>query len=246
MNEEMTKKLIASMSELMSPISAWTESSVKAACSATLPGLVGPDAEGHELKELNCSDFSELVTALHSSGAPCIEFCAAASLAALHGKPLAWHLGTRAEIDEASVGVVGDLHVQGDLNILNAALVVTGNLTVSGCLSDCGPDSRVVVMGNLNAMKVQTSGWMIVGGDAIVSDAVFGSYNDDSLEVHGTVRASAVITDEHSMVAKKGFQVTHVPEKKGPWGQEIFDVRTGAHVAQLNEIFADVWNKDGE
>ncbi|MFF1650371.1 hypothetical protein [Streptomyces sp. NPDC058240] len=92
----------------------------------------------------------------------------------------------------------GDLVVQGHLDVM-APFVVTGSLTVEGCLSDCGPDSVVAVGGDVTARAVRTGGEMSVGGD-IEAEVVHGYYNDHTLQA-ATIRARLVIEDEHCTIA---------------------------------------------
>ncbi|GGV95244.1 hypothetical protein GCM10015535_62250 [Streptomyces gelaticus] len=92
----------------------------------------------------------------------------------------------------------GDLVVQGHLDIA-APFVVTGSLTVEGCLADCGPDSVVAVGDDMTAHAVHTDGEISVGGD-IAAEVVYGHYNDQTLQA-ATIRARLVIEDEHCTIA---------------------------------------------
>ncbi|WP_189280775.1 ankyrin repeat domain-containing protein [Streptomyces atratus] len=92
----------------------------------------------------------------------------------------------------------GDLVVKGHLDVV-APFVVTGSLTVEGCLADCGPESVVAVGGDVTAHAVHTDGEMSVGGD-IEAEVVYGYYNDRTLQT-GTIRARLVIEDEHCTIA---------------------------------------------
>ncbi|MFE7618945.1 ankyrin repeat domain-containing protein [Streptomyces sp. NPDC057496] len=92
----------------------------------------------------------------------------------------------------------GNLLVEGHLNVL-APFVVTGSLTVGGCLADCGPSSVVAVGRDVTARGVHTDGEMSVGGD-IEAEVVYGYYNDQTLRA-GTIRARLVIEDEHETIA---------------------------------------------
>ncbi|MER6499731.1 hypothetical protein ABT218_10125 [Streptomyces sp. NPDC001455] len=92
----------------------------------------------------------------------------------------------------------GDLIVKGHLDVA-APFVVTGSLTVEGCMQDCGPDSVVAVGGDMTTRAVHTDGEMYVGGD-IEAEIVYGYYNDNTLQA-GTIRARLVIEDEHATIA---------------------------------------------
>ncbi|WP_143203526.1 hypothetical protein [Streptomyces sp. CB01580] len=92
----------------------------------------------------------------------------------------------------------GDLIVKGHLDVA-APFVVTGSLTVEGCMKDCGPDSVVAVAGDVTARAVHTDGEMYVGGD-IEAEIVYGYYNDNTLQA-GTIRARLVIEDDHATIA---------------------------------------------
>ncbi|MFI1356530.1 hypothetical protein ACH4TV_23570 [Streptomyces sp. NPDC020898] len=92
----------------------------------------------------------------------------------------------------------GDLVVKGHLQVV-CPFVVTGSVTVEGCLADSGPDSGVAIGGHLTAQAVYTDGDMHVGGD-IEADIVYGYYNDHTLEAR-TIRGRLVIADDHDVQA---------------------------------------------
>ncbi|MFE1555162.1 hypothetical protein ACFW6V_09235 [Streptomyces sp. NPDC058734] len=92
----------------------------------------------------------------------------------------------------------GDLVVVGDLDVA-APFVVTGSLTVEGCLADCGPDSVVAVGRDLAARAVYTDGEMSVGG-CVMAEVVYGYYNDNTLQA-GSIRARLVVEDDHETIA---------------------------------------------
>lgn len=135
------------------------------------------------------------------------------------------------------VGVVGDLIVQGDLDVV-ANLVVTGDLIVQGTIEDCGPDSRIAVHGNLICDHLLTSGWILVGGDVRVKGFLYGEYNDDALEVLGDIEAGIILTRDHSIDPVGEFRVKHAPRAKSVWGkQPLFDIfGNEAHIAELRAL----------
>lgn len=92
----------------------------------------------------------------------------------------------------------GDLVVTGHLAV-SAACLVTGSVTVEGCLTDCCHDSLVLVGGDLTARAVLTDGEFHVVG-TLNADIVYGDYNDHSL-IADTIRARLVIEDEHCVAA---------------------------------------------
>ncbi|MER6956675.1 hypothetical protein [Streptomyces sp. NPDC000618] len=92
----------------------------------------------------------------------------------------------------------GDLVVEGNLQVMRS-FVVTGSVTVQGCLADSGPNSGIAIGGDLTARAVYTDGDMHVSGD-IEADIVYGYYNDHTLEAR-TVRGRLVIEDDHDVQA---------------------------------------------
>lgn len=78
----------------------------------------------------------------------------------------------------------GDLAIDGNFeNGLN--LVVDGDITVRGTLTEGGDGASLVVLGDLRAQNVLTSHLMVVAGSLECSGIVHGDYNDYSLEVYG-------------------------------------------------------------
>lgn len=132
-------------------------------------------------------------------------------------------------------GVVGDLVVEGDLRVIST-LIVTGNLEVRGTLSDCGPQSRIVVLGELSARHVSTSGWVAVMRNVRVEGLLFGKYNDDVFETQGSISAGAIVSDDHAFEASHGLEVRHRPDSDGAWGPEIFDLRDPEHLERLRDL----------
>jgi hypothetical protein len=94
----------------------------------------------------------------------------------------------------------GDMEVKGRL-LVQAPLVVTGHLIVQGLFRDCGPQSRVVVGGNLRAANVYTDGEVWVGGNVVARGIVYGYYNDNSLSAQ-RIEARIVVADDHDIQAQ--------------------------------------------
>jgi hypothetical protein len=91
--------------------------------------------------------------------------------------------------------VHGNVVVNGNLRVV-CPLVVTGSLTVTGVLRDCGPDSVVVIGEDLNCGSLFTDGDFFVGNQITAADVVYGHYNDNSLIAKST-KARLVIEDDH-------------------------------------------------
>ncbi|MEW2634480.1 hypothetical protein AB0903_23285 [Streptomyces sp. NPDC048389] len=75
------------------------------------------------------------------------------------------------------------------------AVVVTGALTVGGCLYDHGPDGLIVVGGRLEAGAVFSAGDLLVRGD-IRADVVSCAGLDSRTTASGTVRARLVLEED--------------------------------------------------
>lgn len=92
----------------------------------------------------------------------------------------------------------GDLTIDGDFES-NLNLVVDGDLTVRGTLSDASGEASLVVTGDVRAVNVLTSQLMVVLGSLDCSGLVHGDYNDYCLEVYGKeMRARALVLTDHS------------------------------------------------
>ncbi|MCU0849318.1 MAG: ankyrin repeat domain-containing protein [Spirochaetes bacterium] len=122
--------------------------------------------------------------------------------------------------DTAST-ISGDLRIEGDLN-LSVPLLVTGNLTVSGVINDCGPDSLLAVAGNLSARGLDTDGEVIVGGDVRVDDVIWGTYNDESLSVGGGLKSPVLIEDDHCIEVNGKLDVKYY--KYSNTDKELMDI----------------------
>ena len=102
----------------------------------------------------------------------------------------------------------GSTHVTGDLSLdfdgeadTPDGTIVDGDLEVTGTIvnrdSDAGP--FLLVTGNLRAKNLVAGGSeIVVLGDLIVDEVIFGYYNHGSITVHGATRAKAIITEYHS------------------------------------------------
>lgn len=79
--------------------------------------------------------------------------------------------------------------------------IVDGDLEVAGSIVNRSGDSGpfLLVTGNLRAKNLIAGGAeIVVLGDLIVDDVIFGFYNHGSVTVHGTTRAKAIISEYHA------------------------------------------------
>lgn len=225
------------------PLRPWSGDDVVAAVASAPSPLCAPAARLDRLRALApCDSFAALLGRLSSTQLG--DLGAAGRLAERLAEPRRWCVAG-GEIAGEHVGVVGDLEVDGDLSVV-AALVVTGDLIVRGTLSDCGPESRIVVLGALRCQHVDTSGWVMVCGDVEVEGIVAGRHNDESFECHAVVRAGAIVSDEHAFEAAGGLAPRRTPARPGAWGAAIFDLREEAHVDELRALLGEALDAQGE
>jgi hypothetical protein len=99
--------------------------------------------------------------------------------------------------------VAGDLALDFDNDDADGpdGTIVDGDLEVTGSIinrnSDAGP--FLLVTGNLHAKNLVAGGAeIVVLGDLIVDEVIFGYYNHGSITVHGATRAKAIITEYHA------------------------------------------------
>ena len=114
----------------------------------------------------------------------------------------------------------GDLTVDGDFDsTLN--LVVDGDLTVRGTLTDDAQEALLVVTGDLRCEHVFSRQLMVVLGSLHASGVVYADYNDFAFEVWGeALRARALILDDKSALLPERREVgleydSDVREAKG-------------------------------
>lgn len=100
-------------------------------------------------------------------------------------------------------GVAGDLSLDfdGDDDDAPDGTIVDGDLEVTGSIinrnSDHGP--FLLVTGNVHAKNLVAGGSeIVILGDLIVDEVIFGYYNHGSITVYGTTRAKAIITEYHA------------------------------------------------
>jgi hypothetical protein len=99
--------------------------------------------------------------------------------------------------------VPGDLALDFDSDDADGpdGTIVDGDLEVTGSIinrnSDHGP--FLLVTGNLRAKNLVAGGAeIVVLGDLIVDEVIFGYYNHGKITVHGATRAKAIITEYHA------------------------------------------------
>lgn len=140
--------------------------------------------------------------------------------------------------------VAGSLTVKGDLQVV-APLVVCGDLVVDGVLRDCGPQSKIVVLGSLRCGALRTTGEIWVLGSLTASRYVWGHYNDNVLEVVGSIRAAMVLADDHAIEAA-GYDVQHRPADDEGEVIDVFDLADASHCETLRSVIPPAaWTRDG-
>lgn len=140
--------------------------------------------------------------------------------------------------------VSGSLTVKGSLSVV-APLIVCGDLVVEGVLSDCGPQSKIVVLGSLSCGALRTTGEIWVLGSLKAARYVWGHYNDNVLEVVGTVRATYVLSDDHAIEAA-GYDVQHRPPPYESNVIDVFDLADANHTDALKQVTPGAaWSEDG-
>lgn len=107
----------------------------------------------------------------------------------------------------------GPAKIAGDLAIGPSALLVDGDLTVTGCLEDghAADQTLLVVLGNLSARSLLTLSEIAVTGHVRVKDLVYGnSMGDNRLSVGGDLTAAIIVGDGHWFVIegrRKGIAI---------------------------------------
>jgi ankyrin repeat protein len=157
--------------------------------------LPGEPAAVHKALQPDYDSYQELADSLIGGDADC--FLPVLALCAAVLGPSTTRTLDGGQLDEPFFHH-GDLAITGNLQV-NTALLVTGSLTVDGCVTDCCHDSLVLVGGDLTASAVLTDGELYVAG-TLTAGIVYGDSNDHSL-IADTIRARLVIEDEHCVAA---------------------------------------------
>jgi hypothetical protein len=117
-------------------------------------------------------------------------------------------------------------------------VLITGNLSVSGSVINADGDGgpALLVMGNLSAQSLVSGGAYIdIRGNATLTEAVYGHYNDGVLNIWGKVIAPIYINDDHSMsVGMNTFL------KTGSFSKSDYDTQVYMNVRELSqELYSD-------
>jgi hypothetical protein len=104
--------------------------------------------------------------------------------------------------------IEGDLTIEGDLNLesedvpYSHGLLVTGNLTVSGCILNTSSDTGafLLCLGNLKAFALTGGGSeIVIEGNATVDEIVIGHYNDGILGFRKDLHCPLVVSLDHDL-----------------------------------------------
>jgi hypothetical protein len=110
----------------------------------------------------------------------------------------------------------GDAHFDADLS-LDGPLIVLGDLTVDGLLSDGDVDrSFLVVTGNVRARALYSGAFNLVLGD-LHADAVACFNNDGGLGVGGDLVTNLFIEDDHSYEVVGELRARVTDEDAADW-----------------------------
>lgn len=91
----------------------------------------------------------------------------------------------------------GDLTVHGDFDSSNGAMLVKGNLSVTGVLG-LDETGSLIVTGNLHCCNLSCEGNLEIQGDVIVDEAIFGYYEAGITFFDGKVRAKLFLEGNHA------------------------------------------------
>lgn len=112
----------------------------------------------------------------------------------------------------------GPVSVQGDLFVEIGSILLTGDLLVLGNMSDWDESSTVVVLGNLSANNLSSSGEVVVAGDLKIDNILHLHRNDHSLRVEGDIYCRHLISNNHSIkvgrsiIAERIFDTTNTAD----------------------------------
>ena len=109
---------------------------------------------------------------------------------------------TKRKVDKLSNPAIhiGDLEVTGDADA--KILVVTGNLTVKGKLTNY-EGCVVAVGGDVTADAIWSEGPFVVHGNVTVKKAAWAAYNDYAMRIAGTLKTPLLAVIDHSFTAKR-------------------------------------------
>jgi hypothetical protein len=95
---------------------------------------------------------------------------------------------------------IGDLEVTGPADA--KVLVVTGNLTVKGKLTNY-EGCVIAVGGDLTSDAIWSEGPFVVHGDVTVKKAAWAAYNDYAMHIGGTLKTPLLAVIDHAFTAKR-------------------------------------------
>src|SRR5262249_13199666 len=96
-------------------------------------------------------------------------------------------------------GIFRDAHINTNVSVSQNGLVILGDMTVDGNVA-IGEQGFLLVGGNVKVTQLDSEGEVTIGGDLHAS-VVHVRYNDYSLDVHDTLRASVLIQNDHHVRA---------------------------------------------
>jgi hypothetical protein len=133
-------------------------------------------------------------------------------------------------LDAAPV-IFGNATISGTVQN-GGALAVFGDLTIEGIYGDAAWDPCVLAVGgSVRARGIVSSRDFLVQGDVLVSDVVYGHYNDYPLLVGGTLCTRTLLEDKHFLRAAR---------------LETHETGSLSDSARLRELFVDeLFGDDG-
>jgi hypothetical protein len=93
----------------------------------------------------------------------------------------------------------GSVSVQDDIFVEIGSLFLTGNLSIQGNLSDWDESSNIIILGNMVATNMSSSGEVVVGGNLKVDNILHLHRNDHALRVEGDISCRYLINNDHSV-----------------------------------------------
>ncbi|XXF77192.1 hypothetical protein P2318_29685 [Myxococcaceae bacterium GXIMD 01537] len=132
----------------------------------------------------------------------------------------------------------GDLTVEGDFELEHQeVLIVVGNLTVQGCLSDTFLNeddySKLYVLGDLRARDMVCGSLVHVTGNLDVDNVLYAnSFDMDTLHAGGRLRAKVLIEEGHELEFGSLDVETLITDDE-TWREVKPDARVGDFAASL-------------
>lgn len=96
---------------------------------------------------------------------------------------------------------INELDSQADFMLIKGNLIINGDMNP---LEETFPN--MLVLGNMLANNIQNGEELVViNGNVMVTNLIFGNYNHGALKVNGTVTAKYVINNDHMMLLPNLF-----------------------------------------